>query len=149
VTERKQVDEAIRAEIARAISRLLDERTADGKKVWTQERLGLKLGVSQEAARRAQKPDGVTPKIVEGMRAAFQYAAFPVVHVGHADATEEAREEQATEILVRRGVGLREAERAIKGARAFKSEQALEPEEWANLGHALVMADHNTKKPKK
>jgi hypothetical protein len=145
VTERKQVEEAVRRVIARKISDMLDERTPDGKKVLTQETLGKKLGVSQEAARRAREADGVTPKIVKGMRESFNFVAFPVEVREHVDQSEATREEQAIELLVRRGVGLREAERAIKGARVFKHDEPLAAEEWADLAHSLVIANEKGK----
>jgi hypothetical protein len=73
VTERKQVHEKARQMIARKIAELLDERDAHGKKKITQARLGELLGVSQEAARRAREPNGVTPAIVNGMSRAFNF----------------------------------------------------------------------------
>lgn len=74
VTIRKQVPEEVRIAIAQKISELLDERRPDGKKVITQAALGTKLRVSQEAARRAREPDGVTPAIVDGMAKAFSFS---------------------------------------------------------------------------
>lgn len=61
------------------------------------------------------------------------------------DALDVSRQDAAIEVLVRRGVGLRAAERAIAGVREFKHDEALEPEVWADLAQALVLADEKRK----
>jgi hypothetical protein len=122
VNERKQVHESARKLLARRITELLDERDNNGKKKLTQAKLGQLLGVSQEAARRARDPNGVTPAIVNGMRRAFNInvlanervetirknddgtrtrtIAFPTLHFDDNDVFEGGQRDAATRVAV-------------------------------------------------
>jgi hypothetical protein len=64
VTERKRVSLDLRVAISRQIRELLSSTDGEtGERLYTQQSLGAKFGVSQETIRRAQEPDGVTPAI--------------------------------------------------------------------------------------
>src|SRR5690606_8521036 len=52
-SDRKQVPKEEREAIAAALRQLLDQRDSAGRKILSQHALGVKLGVSQESARRA------------------------------------------------------------------------------------------------
>jgi hypothetical protein len=66
--DRKQVPEAERVALSRAVVFLLDQREGPLQEhVWTQEKLGIALGISQEAARRAKNPAGVGPAVRDNL----------------------------------------------------------------------------------
>lgn len=66
--ERKQVPAHEREAVALEIQELLDERGPDGRRVWSQARLGAALdGLSQETIRRAVHESGVTPAVRDGL----------------------------------------------------------------------------------
>lgn len=173
--------ETARRLVSAKIAELLDERDAHGKKKLTQARLGQLLGVSQEAARRAREPDGVTPAIVNGMSHAFRFyvmaderiettrthddgsktsvVTFPMLQfpeekspdrttivpfperVVEVDDPHATRQDEAIEILVRRGVKLRRAMSAVRSIVAFKTGEELSPDALASLAYSLLMAD--------
>ena len=66
--DRKSVPIEERFVIASYIRDLLALRDATGRKVWTQQSLGVALnGLSQESIRRALDPTGVTPAVRDGV----------------------------------------------------------------------------------
>jgi hypothetical protein len=155
VTVRKQVDEPTRIAIAKQIRDLLDSRDALGKKRFTQASLGTLLNVSQEAARRAREPDGVTPAIVKGMLAHFgsidqgraawdaeyhRMTAEIRLRKGLFSDDDAGRQDEATAELIRMGVGLREAQDAIRAVKEFKHDEPLDPKDWATIAKSFVIA---------
>lgn len=68
--ERKQVPEEQRVAVTVLLIDLLEQRDEFGRRKWSQERLGAKLGgLSQETIRRALVPSGVAPAVRDGLLA--------------------------------------------------------------------------------
>lgn len=165
--DRKRVPWDLRVAVSAEVRRLLSMRDAkSGEWSYTQESLGEAMGISQEAVRKAQHPDGVIPRVKDGvlrltemsveelleyhrplieqarqeLPAPKRYAASAARQA--ADLWPEVKELAIEELIELHGLPYREAKAAVLGVAGWDwGEQGPSPRRWAAIALAAREAD--------